>query len=61
MGSSHGKADFNADDILAKKSKVFNPNDPVPEITPDEVKILKEMWASVNDDISKVGIITFVR
>jgi hypothetical protein len=61
MGSSHGKFVFNTDSISSNQVKLFNPNDPVPEVTSEEVKILKEMWAIVNNDISKVGVITFVR
>ena len=61
MGLSNGKTIHDKDKKIKKISKVFNPTDPVPEVSAYEVKILKEMWAIVNDDISKVGIITFVR
>jgi ferredoxin-fold anticodon binding domain-containing protein len=61
MGLSNGKSLKGNDKKIKKISKLFNPEDPVPEVTLNDVKILKEMWAIVKDDISKVGVITFVR
>ena len=61
MGLSNGKTIHDKDKKIKKISKAFNPDAPVPEVSAYEVKILKEMWAIVKDDISKVGIITFVR
>ncbi|XP_045162812.1 cytoglobin-1-like isoform X3 [Mercenaria mercenaria] len=60
MGLSHGKSVHGAENKLKRKAKAFNPNEPAPLVTPYEVKILKEMWAVIKDDISKVGVITFV-
>lgn len=61
MGLSNGKTVPGNRKLLKENARHFNPNDPVPEVTGNDAKILKEMWATIQNDISKVGIITFVR
>ena len=39
----------------------FDPAIPEPEISDSEIKVLKGLWSTLKEDISKVGIITFVK
>lgn len=44
-----------------EKKLLFDPNAPEPEMTISQARILTDMWRTLKDDISKVGVITFVR
>jgi hypothetical protein len=61
MGLSHGKVVHGSDNGIKEYSHAFDLNGSPPVLTANEVKILKEMWNIVKGDISKVGVITFVR
>lgn len=61
MGNSTAKLLDRKTNHVNNNTKIyFNPHSPTPELTANEIKLLKEMWSVVKDDISKVGVITFV-
>jgi len=43
------------------RKKIFDPNAPEPEMSIEQAQTLTNMWRTLKDDISKVGVITFVR
>ena len=61
MGLSHGKVIHGSTNGIKTQLRAFDPNESPPTLSDNEVKILKEMWTIVKNDISKVGVITFVR
>ena len=43
------------------KAIKFDPRMPEPDLTDGQAKLLKEMWFDLKDNISRVGVITFVK
>ena len=63
MGIMQGKPKVNT--LRGKennnKSIKFDPRKPEPVLTDGQAKLLKDMWFGLKDDISRVGVITFVK
>ncbi|XP_045163875.2 cytoglobin-1-like isoform X1 [Mercenaria mercenaria] len=63
MGHSHGKLNVNSkiatDNTDNSNKKAFDPNSPVPELSENEVTMLKDMWKILNIHIAKVGTVMF--
>lgn len=64
MGGSHGrhkhKKEYNISDIYTPENGNFNENISEPELSDDEVTMLREMWTIVNKHVAKVGTVLFV-
>ena len=43
------------------KSEVFDPTVPEPELTTEDAILLKKTWNQLKDEITKVGVVTFVK
>jgi hypothetical protein len=61
MGLSHGKCMCGMDIKYKKNTNKLNSYDYEPEVSSYEVKILKEMWTGLTNDIEKVGVLFFIR
>lgn len=60
MGHSQGKLQEKVKNVNNNSNAYFYPNAPEPTVSSNDTKLLKEMWEYLKDDISKVGVITFV-
>ena len=43
------------------KSEIFDPTAPEPELTTEDAILLKKTWNQLKDEITKVGVVTFVK
>ena len=43
------------------KAEVFDPRAPEPELTTEDAILLKKTWNQLKDEITKVGIVTFMK
>ena len=53
--------ELNDSKIKQNNNKKFDPNEPTPELTSDQLELLKDTWQRVQRDVASVGVITFVR
>ena len=44
-----------------KKAEVFDPTSPEPLVTEEDTIILRKTWSQLKDEITKVGVVFFVR
>ena len=42
-------------------NETFDPNEPTPELTSEQLQLLRDTWQHVQRDVASVGVITFVR
>lgn len=63
MGTRGSKAVEKANSLRNKNHlhSTFDPDKKVPVISNREVELLRETWLLMKGDISKVGVITFIR
>ena len=47
--------------IKRNNNKTFHPNEPTPELTSEQLELLRDTWQLVQRDVASVGVITFVR
>jgi len=47
--------------IKRNNNKTFDPNEPTPELTSEQLELLRDTWQRVQRDVASVGVITFVR
>jgi len=47
--------------LKKEKQKKFDPNEPTPELTLEQLELLRDTWQRVQRDVTSVGVITFVR
>jgi hypothetical protein len=60
MGLVNRKFDKDKSENIKEDFDSLNSKEPS-DVSPYEVKLLKEMWDTIKSDIAKVGVITFVR
>jgi len=47
--------------IKRNNNKTFDPKEPTPELTSEQLELLRDTWQRVQRDVASVGVITFVR
>ena len=43
------------------KTETFDPKTPEPVVTEEDAILLKKAWSQIKDEITKVGVVTFVK
>lgn len=63
MGTQNSKCADKVNTIRTKNRlhSTFDPNCVAPVVTAREKELVEETWVRVKGDISKVGVITFIR
>ena len=47
--------------INNNKAQVFNPTNPEPVVTEEDAILLRNTWSHLKDEVSKVGVVTFIK
>ena len=63
MGALNSQPMDNNSSVRTKNNvhSSFDPDSKLPVISDKEAELLKSTWVVVKDDITKVGVITFIR